>query len=150
MIAWHYTHGRHISNILGAGVIKPADIGIVHGEKPVVWFSLNQFWEETVVKGWLPHGGGPQRDLRMGGLHETFGIYRIGVSLETASLTWDDIKRLSGMPQQVISGLQRVARKWGARPNEWRGTFEPVTRDKWVAVEVFDDSRWVTFSGGAL
>ena len=124
------------------GFIKPADIGIAPGEKPVVWFSANQFWEETVWKVWVSEDNKTTRELSMGGLHDVCGIYRIGVAAETAPLTWDDIKTTSGMPEASANGLQRVARERGAKPKEWRGTFKPVPKDKWIAVEKFDGLAW--------
>ncbi len=34
--------------------------------------------------------------------------------------------------------LQREARKLGANPKARRGSFDPVSREQWLAVEQFD------------
>lgn len=96
----------------------------------------------TVWKRWIPDDGVPARKLYMDGLHKVYGIYRIGVAPETAPLTWDDIKALSGMPAVDAGPPSARSPKRGANLKEWRGSFDPVSRDHWLAVEKFDGFNW--------
>ena len=47
---WHYTIHQKYQKIIATGVIKQATENIDYYEKPVVWFSTNPDWEETVRK----------------------------------------------------------------------------------------------------
>lgn len=71
------------------------------------------------------------------------GLVRIGVSTETAPHNWQALKRLSGMKSRMAKGLEATGSKLNSRPSEWFGTFETVPRQKWAAVEVYQDGQWV-------
>jgi hypothetical protein len=49
-LLWHYTVRPHILSILSDGVIKPATAFVSRRERPIVWFSSNQNWEQTANK----------------------------------------------------------------------------------------------------
>jgi len=49
------------------------------------------------------------------------------------------------MAKGVARDLVGEARKRNANPREWRGTFDAVPREKWLAIEVFERLRWVPF-----
>src|SRR4051812_25843838 len=49
-IAWHYTVGEYLLKILDSGVIRTARTAITRGERPAVWFTLAEQWEETANK----------------------------------------------------------------------------------------------------
>jgi hypothetical protein len=39
--------------------------------------------------------------------------------------------------------LKELAYRWGSDPAEWYGTFHPVERAKWIAVEeLVDEGEW--------
>lgn len=141
-IVWHYTTGIHFKDIVRDGVIKPATAVVPDNEKPIVWFSLNPEWEETANKGLCgPKGENISLD-RTGTMKHGGGLVRIGVAPETAPYDWRTLRELSGMHHKMATRLYRAAIEQGARPGEWRGTFEPVPRSKWVAIEVFHEGAW--------
>jgi hypothetical protein len=70
-------------------------------------------------------------------------LARIGVAAETAPHDWQAFKRLSGIPANEAGGLYAVAVGRCARPGEWYVIFEPVPRERWLAIEVWDGSAWV-------
>jgi hypothetical protein len=142
-VCWHYTIDANARMIFESGVIKPATLYLTEGERPITWFSVNPVWENTVQKALL----GTLLD-RHGLLEHGIGLVRIGVALETAPLRWQELRELSGMPSKVASGLLNCAHKWYAAPAEWRGTFEPVPRDKWLSIETYDKATrtWVPMS----
>jgi len=125
---FHYTKGLHLSAIIAAGEILPARAYIGRGERPVVWFSLNPEWEATVWPGKA------REELAV---TLPLGICRIEVDEATAPYTWDRLRFLAKIHPAVADALEDSARKYGADPCEWRGTFWPVPREKWVAIETW-------------
>jgi hypothetical protein len=139
---WHYTTGQKFLQILESGEIRPAFAGVPDGELPIVWFSSNQFWEKTACKGWQESDGSilsltMEETRKLGG-----GLFRIGVSGETAPHDWLALKLLSGMKSGMARRMGTVALRHNARPEEWFGTFEAVSVEKWAAVEVYQDGQW--------
>ena len=47
------------------------------------------------------------------------------------------------MPGKHAQGLYQTAIRRGARPGQWWGTFVPVPRSKWIAVQGYHDGQWV-------
>ena len=143
-LIWHYTVGSSFTSIIEDGLIRPATGYIPVGERPIVWFSTEQFWEPTVSKG-LRLEDGTIEDLGMTRLLElNFPLFRIGVDPEVAPYTWSDLKSLSGMSSDVARSLKSTAKARGANPSRWRGTFDPVSSDQWKTVEYLKDGNWVT------
>jgi len=56
-LAWHYTIGQHLINILKTGALLPTDVLIQSNELPALWFSLNQAWEPTASKAMITSDG---------------------------------------------------------------------------------------------
>lgn len=143
MTLWHYTTGQCLVQILEAGSILPATAYVPKEERPIVWFSLNQSWEPGANK-MLRQGDGTilvlnkEQTEELGG-----GLVRIGVAPETAPHDWHTLKELSGMSSTMAQALYRAAIESGARPGQWRGTFESVPRSKWIAMEIFKNGEWV-------
>ncbi len=134
-LRWHYTTEAHIFAIIRSCSIEPAGntlriktaVGrpktLKLSKKPIVWFSSNQRSEKTASR---------------------FGRrFRIGVSPETAPHDWPVLRRLGGITRRWTQMLCRTAEDVGANPNEWWGTFEPVPKSTWIAVQRFDGCKWV-------
>lgn len=143
MAVWHYTVGIRYQLIERDGVIKPATAFVPQGEKPIVWFSLNQQWEKTADKS-VKDEDGTLRHLNTAETAEVGGgLVRIGVAPETAPHDWKTLRELSGMTSAMAQGMYHAAIDKGARPGEWRGTFQAVPRSKWTAIEIFENGEWV-------
>lgn len=71
------------------------------------------------------------------------GLVRFAVAPETAPHDWRALKDLSGMAVREAQHLYREGINQGARPGDWWGTFEPVPRSKWTAVQVYESGEWV-------
>jgi hypothetical protein len=142
---WHYTTGRWLDQILKDGFIKPATEGVPQGERPIVWFSKNQHWEQTVSKlGTNPDGTLIQLDMAQTG-ERGGGLVRIEVESMTAPHDWNDLKERSGMRAKMATSLYSSGIAQRARPREWRGMFEAVPRSKWIAIERYEDGRWTAY-----
>lgn len=142
-VVWHYTTGQKFISILQAGFIQPTTAGVPRGERPIVWFSANQYWEATANK-MLRLADGSLKNLTM----EETGVYgrglvRIGVDRATAPHDWDQLVKLSGMSRQMAQGLLQAAARAGADPQEWCGTFDPVPECLWLAVDYWKTGQWV-------
>jgi hypothetical protein len=141
-LAWHYTTGEWFQAIVESGVILPSTAYIDPDEKPIVWFSLNSHWEQTANKLDLEADG-----LRTLSMEETAahcgGLDRFGVCPAVCPYTWRELKQLSGMSPRIAAALYRIGIEQGARPGQWRGTFEPVGREQWRLVDVYQAGVWV-------
>jgi len=126
------------------GLIRPATARVEPPERPIVWFSKNQFWERTVTKG-MKFRDGRLIELDFNAMikRRLFPV-RIGVLPETAPYDWLRLRRLSRMEPEMAHGLVRAAQQVGADPRDWRGTFTPVAVKEWVDLQVFKSDVWVT------
>ena len=143
-IVWHYTTGECFRSIVNDGYIDVSRALVPIHERPIVWFSSNETWEHTATKA-----------IRINGLiHRcTFeemtrfsGVVRIGVTRLVAKHGWPSLGREAHMTQETMKGLERAAKAVGATPGKWSGTFSPVPRSRWSAVDVWHEGHWVTIS----
>jgi hypothetical protein len=148
MMVWHYT--VRLKEIIDSGVILPATANVPDRERPIVWFSINQDWERTATNA-IEGPDGTRVDLdREGLLKHGQTVARIGVGPETAPHHWATLKRLGRIKTRMARGMVRVASECGADPMEWRGTFDPVPSDKWLAIEVYENGFWIPFQYAPL
>lgn len=142
LIRWHYTTGDKFAQIVESGEIRPAKRGVPKGERPAVWFSINQEWEPTANKLSLK----PDGTLVSLTKHQTFelanGLARIGVASETAPHDWAEFKQLSRVRSDMARSLYQAALQQGSKPSWWFVSFDSVPRSKWIAVEIWGGSRW--------
>jgi hypothetical protein len=125
MIAWHYTTGECFERIAAAGFLRPATTGIDPGERPIVWFSINQHWEITANKGWLDKFG-TRTSLTMEGTREKGrGLVRFGID-DRRLVPWPKIARKARMSTETKASLERTAKERGSIPSQWRGTFKTI------------------------
>jgi hypothetical protein len=143
-ILWHYTFVPHLESILRDGFIKPATALVEPPERPIVWFSRNQFWERTVTKS-IKFSDGRWIELDFKGMVKN-GVFpvRIGVLPETAPYDWLALRTISHMKPEMADGLFRVAHQVGADTQDWFGTFTPVAMKEWVDLRFFKSDVWVT------
>ena len=139
MRKFHYTHAHRIDAILSDGLIKPATKMLDPGERPAVWISGNPFWEYTVccMTPWS--------------LLSYIGLWRIEIMPDAAPVHWTNFRRQAGMSNRTAKFLERSAIAIGASPLDWYASFDPIPRDKWVAVERMietpDSYNWISAHG---
>jgi hypothetical protein len=141
---WHYTVVEYLPAIPASGEIRLATRLVSPGVKPAVWCSTNAVWEETANKMLGTPRGVTMLDRA--GTHEHFGLARISVRSDAAPHTWADYQRLSGEDRADCRRLERVARKVGAWPAQWRCSFAPILAEDWLAIEAWDGSAWHTIA----
>lgn len=142
MMLWHYTVGDWWELILKDEVIKLADKNVPKYERAVVWFSSSDNWEETANKSVMTPDGLHDCDREDTALIG-HGLFRIGVAPEVAPYRWNDYKKLSGIKAKHANALYGVAIMRGSRPGDWYVSFDPVPKDKWLAVQKWEESAWI-------
>jgi hypothetical protein len=144
-IRWHYTVVAKLRDIVRAGVINPTPADEAVGERPAVRFSANPFWEETASEPYRDADGVLRCGTRESTLWSGGGLARIGVRPADAPHDWKAYKSLSGISADKARQMYEAGIAAGAKTSEWFATFDPVPAAKWVAVEVWDGTRWVAF-----
>jgi hypothetical protein len=143
-LVWHYSKGVHLERIMSSGVLRQTGVfGLSPDpERPVVWFSKRQDWEASSSMGI----DGERVSMREN--HEQVGLVRFGVDPGVVELhDFDAYVRLSGISQEAARGLVIAAQEWPrANPRDWLVSFQPVPREKWIAVQVWDGKRWTDWS----
>src|SRR5690242_12554077 len=90
-LAWHYTTGENFRLIVESGFLLPTAVGIGKHEKPVLWFSVAEFWEPTAAKMMLQNGQmvnmGMEGTYKHGG-----GLARFGVAVSKL-VPWPKLAR---------------------------------------------------------
>ena len=147
MIAWHYTTGDKFLLILASGLIKPATVGVVAPERPIVWLSTNQKFEMTARKGLISDGR--RRDATIEEMRSLAGgVYRLGMNTSKL-IPWRDLPPLAAMHPDTVSGLRRAAKRMGAEPREWFASLEEIPI-KGLMLQAMNENRaWRTWVAGA-
>jgi hypothetical protein len=144
-VVWHYTPGIRLREIVRSGFIKRADAGVVGGERPAVWFTRSESWEETANKMIPLQGGGYCFGTRESTEQIWKGLFRIGVSSETAPISWIGFGKQSGISVASKNALTKTAKRAGSNVYDWCVTFDEVRRDKWLFVQKWNGKAWETF-----
>lgn len=135
-LAWHYTTGKHFERIATTGFLMPAATAVEPPEKPILWFSVNQYWELTANKGWeFPDG-----TIRTLTMQETFekarGLVRFGSPLRLLR-SGEALRKEARMKSAMWLMLATEGKRQGANPADWWGTTKPLPIDG-MAVEVMN------------
>ena len=143
---YHYTIVKYLHSILHSGEITLATAFSRKREKCAAWFSTNADWEETANKGTINMLGNFEGLTKEGTAKIGGGLARIEIDPEAAPYNWKYFKKKSGCKNRILKGLEKVALQDGANPKEWRVSFEPVTKDKWKNIEIYDfeQEKWIT------
>lgn len=142
---WHYTVYQWLVKIIESREIKKAP-SYVDGEIPVVWFSTNQIWEETVRKKVRPMGKGKHILLSRNGLFKVgYPPVRIEIDPNEVKIhSWKHHKKHSGIPKKIAVLLEKQAIEWGANPNEWWVSKKPVQLEQCLApIEIWNGETWL-------
>jgi hypothetical protein len=140
----HYTKAFHLPSILSQG-LRPSTLFITPGEKPILWFSTNPIWENTV----LPYGAPSLQEAHLRTLDQG-GLVRIICDESVAQYRWQELKEIARIPSKIAMGLYSSAIRLGSRPGEWRGTLDVVPVAKFIAIEFYDGEKWTSFGQMAM
>lgn len=141
--AWHYTVGHKLAPILAAGQLLPFGAKCAPGEAPVLWFSLDSFYEPTAIKLVQLNDGRGVRRPTMQELHSIIGLYRF--RLDRASeqtMHWSKVVEAAEISPSGTMSLIAAGIELGATPNNWLGRLEPLSIHDLV-FEAWDGRRWI-------
>jgi hypothetical protein len=62
-------------------------------------------------------------------------------------MRWREFQKFAGYSSEDARYLEKIAKPWGANPREWHIALEQVPLTKVIAIEVFDEYRWVKWDG---
>src|SRR6267378_7871120 len=117
-LAWHYTTcAGHLEAILQSDKLIPTGVEIEPGERPALWFSMNQIWEPTAAKEVQAPDGSIRHLNSMYEVHQVAGIVRIGVDpAKVRVVGFDSFVRKSGISKTAAANLRTAGREAGANP----------------------------------
>lgn len=141
---WHYTTGTKLRLILADGFLRPTDHLISKGESPILWFSRDQYWEQTANKGVEIHGFNFTLSME-GTAVSGAGLFRFGV-LRDGLINWPQLGKAAGMKSKVQRGLEKAAIKMGSDCSKWLGSLEPIrVRDCHIQGMNPESRTWIDF-----
>ncbi len=138
-LAWHYTTGEKFYQISNNHELRPSNIGVLPPEKPILWFSTNQYWENTANKATRENGEivrlTMEETRRLGA-----GLVRFGVGVRSIPLhPWLKLWKKARMPREQAQQLEVVGRQQNADPSEWYGTTATIPIEKTKSLQIMDD-----------
>jgi|HubBroStandDraft_4_1064222.scaffolds.fasta_scaffold241059_2 hypothetical protein len=156
---WHYTVGGALKSIYTDGFIYPEQF-VPTGVRPIVWFTSSPVWEETANKQLcdarltirtITQLENHADEIRPLTRDETAavcgGLFRFGVGHDFPLHPFNRILRLSKEQPRTGRLLLETALAMGSNPTrDWWGTFHPVPREHWKALEHFTPEGWQSFT----
>lgn len=145
MIAWHYTTGAKLELILNSGVLRPADIGVEPPEKPILWFSLHPYYENSARKGLRDDSGRVTRAATVAEMYEMGGgLFRFGCPIN--QLKHGEVLRKAAKMQSIVwRKLLKGAVAMGASAGDWWGHIGEVPIADLVFEAMDDKLKWRPF-----
>ena len=103
--------------------IKKAYASIDKNEKPAVWLSTNNVWENTVAEEKL-------EDI------DYFTPARIAINPKNLNLkSWNYHKKYSGISSAMAKSLEKIGIESGAKPYEWLVCYEEIPVENFEFIE---------------
>ena len=140
-MAWHYTTGEKFIQIVESGLLMPSSSGVEYPEKPIVWFSSNQYWEPTACKAKAENNTTiilTMDETSIGGR----GLVRFGYPLKDLH-HWSKLKEKSRMPESIALALEEEGIRQGANPSHWYGLTKTIPLSKCLCIQVIENNVWV-------
>jgi hypothetical protein len=132
-VAFHYTTGVKLKQIINSGCIRPSTAHVPPNEKPVAWFSTSPDWEPTATKVPIPGKAGQIITAKAQN-----GLVRITVPGSVAPYGIQQLPKIAGTSLQAYTGLILSGLELGSDPGAWRFTPTPVPTALFREVEFYD------------
>ena len=141
-LAWHYTILPVYKLIVDSGVLRPADCRIELGERPILWFSTNPFWEQTANKMLFDSATGKETKLSMvETAQKAGGLVRFAVPVQRL-VRWPRLGQLANIKSKTRKILEEAGIRMGADYRQWYGTLESIPTRDCLAIESMDLNNW--------
>ena len=145
-MAYHYTTGKNFVKICETNILFPYKTVTPPGEKPILWFSLQPYFEPTAAKAMYCES--EKHNLKRLTMQETMdkcnGLIRCVYPAELL-IRWPLVGKQAGMKIKTIKQLEKEGRKQRANPSKWLGSFEPIQFSQLVEIQILkaDTLKWV-------
>lgn len=141
-LAWHYTTGEKFELILFCGYLKTtlSSHELRENERPVLWFSINQKWEQTASYRIVKDGKlikSPMLENKEG----VGGLVRLGYP-HSQLLPWIELWKAAGIIPQMKRLLEKNAREDGSNQFHWMGTFNNISLADLVIETMNECNQW--------
>jgi len=138
---FHYTIMERYQSIFNDREIRVATKYVPKGVKPVVWFTTNPDWEETVHKMAVLDDGSRKLVGRQAMWEMNFHPIRIEIDPKMVSLrSWNHYKKNSGESKESITKLVKAARN--SNPKQWLVSYDNVPIRAIIGVSNWDGKKW--------
>lgn len=138
---WHYLPWTRLHEVMKSKVLLPAPLDPLGAGPPAVWFSIQHTWDPAAQLAEWPLDEVAQVNLDEIRLYGG-GLGRIAVEPATAPSSWEDYRRLAPLSLEAVLSLELAAQSIGLDPRQWFASLLPVPKEKWIAVEVWQDDSW--------
>ena len=148
-IAWHYTTGLRLAQILESKRLNLETGIMVNGSRRSVWFTTADQFERTALGAWKNPNGTVYNFKTPAEMAEnTDGLVRIGIDPKRLKsyAYWVENSKTS---EQMIDALETIALHAGSNPKaDWLVSFKPIQQSAWLAIETSkDDEVWTPWDG---
>lgn len=146
---YHYTTGKRLAQIVRSGRILTSPSFSRALEKPAVWCSVTKDWEPSAAMMYQRPDGSVIRRTRAQIQDVEEGLIRIRIGEAAGIFTFEQYKRISRISQRHLKMLSKFAADCGADLRLWRVVLQPVIREHWISVEIYDRhaASWQTYTG---
>jgi hypothetical protein len=136
---WMCSHWGTVTDIFcpdASERIRLADL-----EPPAVWCSRDPVWEDTIGRS-LVGCDGNVYPLKNPWLPWFPGMLaRIQVDPDSCPVTWE-AHFASWLPNYIHDDARQRYYSAGVDPGVWRLSYEPIPRDRWLGIHVWDGKVW--------
>lgn len=140
---WHYTPAHRLIDIIESGHIK-FSIDTFENEKPVVWFSSNPVWENSVVK-YVRTEESEKQLITKESMLRICGLGRIEVKYTEEIITWQLLKEYNGVNPECNDFFEMAGDLFGGNPTEWYASHTQCDMKNWLKIEIWKNELWQPF-----
>ena len=145
MTYYHYTN-----LVRGFKILQ--DYKIIIGEtekrmakKPACWFSTNDHFEKSQYAGY-ENEEGRKFVFTPEEMSKLMGSVRFGFNKLNSFITFAKYKHASKEPIELYESLIKYGEKVGADTKEWYASFQDISLDYCISIEIFIKDKWVEWS----
>tara|TARA_Y100001936_G_scaffold35164_1_gene33164 strand:+ start:1701 stop:2192 length:492 start_codon:yes stop_codon:yes gene_type:complete len=152
MLLFHYTHIKTAIDKINKDqklIVSKTDRD--HGLKPAVWFSSDNNFEVTALKGFINNDNGEYTRFKTFEEQlDKIGWVRFVIDDKDGLLIgWKDYVHVSGLNEREWKKMEETHIKLGANPSKWFCSFEDIHYENLLRAEVFTN-KWVEMNNDNL
>jgi len=142
--AWHYTTTEKFELIIKSGLLKTT-LSLMperRGERPIVWFTINQEWEPTTAYTYRDNKPLTMLENKQAG----GGLVRLGYPLAGIPnyelIPWIELYKVAGIKPKFKNLLEKLGKNRGSNPYHWLGCFNDIPLESLIIQKMNDLNQW--------